>query len=72
MFTNPSELKMNNYGSTSRLLDISVLYEIQSKVSFDRIDKRYYYKLYVKKTLIQVFQKKKIQKEKVIAHEILR
>ena len=45
MFTNPSELKMNNYGSTSRLLDISVLYEIQSKVSFDRIDKRYYYKL---------------------------
>ena len=39
-------------------LDIPVLYEIQSKVSFDRIDKRYYYKLYVKKTLIQVFQKK--------------
>ena len=64
MFTNPSDLKMNNYGSISRLLDISVLYEIQSKVSFDRIDKRYYYKLYVKKTLIQVFQKKKYKRKK--------
>ena len=45
-------------------LDISVLYEIQSKVSFDRIDKRYYYKLYVKKTLIQVFPKKKYKRKK--------
>ena len=37
MFTNPFDLKMNNYGS--KRLDISVLYEIQSKLSFDRIDK---------------------------------
>ena len=71
MFTNPSDLKMNNYGSISRLLDISVLYEIQSKVSFDRIDKDIVINCMLRKLKFRFFKKKKYKRKTSLHTKIL-